>query len=57
MKVKVTLKRDHEDAGRQYQSGDVLEVDEGTAAWLSEQGVIDAPSGKSKPRETTRDGN
>lgn len=36
----VTLLHPHTHASRQYSAGDSITVDEGTAKWLREQGVV-----------------
>jgi hypothetical protein len=51
----VTLLRPHTDAGRQYQPGDTLDVDEATARWLIGHGVAEAAP-EPKPKKPTRKG-
>jgi len=53
--VIVTLIKPHTDAGREYQPGDMLDVDEATARWLIEHGVAEAAP-EPKPKQPTRKG-
>jgi hypothetical protein len=51
----VTLLKPHTDSGRDYQPGDLLDVDESTAHWLIELGVAEAAS-ETEPQNPTRKG-
>ncbi len=41
--MKVTLAKNHTHAGKDYASGDVIDVDAQTADWLRAQGVVTQP--------------
>lgn len=41
---KVVLRKPHTHAGQKYAAGDAIDVHEADAAWLAENGVIDAPA-------------
>jgi hypothetical protein len=53
--VIVNLIKPHTDAGRDYQPGDLLDVDESTAQWLIEHGVAEAAP-EPEPKKPTRKG-
>ena len=41
--MKVKLNKPHEHAGEQYEAGEQIEVTQGQANWLADQGIIDKP--------------
>jgi len=51
----VTLIKPHTDAGKDYEPGELLDVDEATAHWLIEHGVAKAAPDP-KPNKPTRKG-
>lgn len=51
--MKVTLKKPHTHAGKDYKPGEQIDVDEARAKWLAELEVIDFPGGSVSPPLTT----
>lgn len=50
---KLTLLKPHTDAGRDYQAGDPIEVDEATAKWLVDNEIAAALPGTTGKASTT----